>query len=279
MRATIAVIATLAFGALFPPAASAASRITFDRILPAPHDLGDAKDLAIVNAATNEPLVEKFVDELVRHVDRSGMLTLRDLRSATGPGDAHLDIKTFRCESAVRETEAGIRDVDGNRVKVKAFQVDAMCTARIDVLSRVMKPLSTFYARGQGTSKRVATVTQEERDHTLQDAAKFAAIDAAERITPRRVRESILLDESAPAFAEGMVLIEEERLAEARAIWLKAMQVNARSAAIRFNLGALSEAMGDRRAAELHYNAARQLAPKEARYANELKLFAQRAWR
>ncbi|HYC58808.1 MAG TPA: hypothetical protein VEK79_04505 [Thermoanaerobaculia bacterium] len=276
MRATIAVIATLAFGLLSPPAAFAASRITFERLLPAPHDLGGAKDIAVVNAATNEPIVEKFIDELVRHVDRSGVLTLRDVRSATGPGDAHLDIKTFRCESAVRETEAGMRDIDGNRVKVRAFQVDAVCNARIDVLSHFMKPVSTFYARGQGTSKRVESVTQDERDHTLQDAAKFAAIDAAERITPRRVRESIALDESAPAFAEGMALIEEDRLAEARAIWLKAMQHDARSAPVRFNLGALSEAMGDRRAAELHYNAARQLAPREARYANELKLFAQR---
>lgn len=276
MRATIAVLAILAFLLLLSPAASAASRITFERRLPAPHDLGDARDLAIVNAATNDALVEKFIDELIRHVDRSGTLTLRDVRTATGPGDAHLDIKTFRCESAVRETEAGIRDVDGNRVKVKAYQVDAICNARIDVLSRFLKPVSTFYARGQGTSKRVESLTQEERDHTLQDAAKFAAIDAAERITPRRVRESIALDERAPAFEEAMLLIEEGRYADARAIWLKAMQNDARSAAIRFNLGALSEAMGDRRAAELHYNAARQLAPKETRYAHELKRFALR---
>lgn len=275
MRTTIAVLATLGF--LVAPALLAAPpRIVFDRLLPAPHDLGNAKDVAIVNATTDDPLVEKFIDELMRHAERSDVLKLRDIRTSAGPGDAHLDIKTFRCESVVRETEAGMRDISGNRVKVRAYQIDALCNARIDVLSRFLEPVSTFYARGQGTSKRMETVTQEERDHTLADAAKFAAVDAAERITPRRVRESILLDDTAPAFAEGMALIEEDRLADARTVWLQAMQNDARSAALRFNLGALSEAMGDRRAAELHYNAARQLAPKETRYANELKLFSQR---
>ena len=54
------------------------------------------------------------------------------------------------------------------------------------------------------------------------------------------------------------------------------MQTQARSAALRFNLAAVNEALGDRRAAELHYNAARQLAPAEPRYASELKLFMRR---
>jgi tetratricopeptide (TPR) repeat protein len=275
MRTTSAVLAALLPGLLLASAIHAAPRIVFERRLPAAHDLGSAHDIALVNAATNEPLIEVFVDELVRHVDRSGTLTLRDVRSTTGPGEAHLDVKTFRCESAVRETEA-TRDVDGKRVKHRALQVDAICGARIEVLSRFMKPVSTFFAKGEGTSPRLEAVTQEERDHALQDAAKYAAIDAAERITPRRVRESIALDESAPAFAEGMALIDEGRFAEARAIWLRAMQTQPRSAALRFNLAAVSEALGDRRAAELHYNAARQLAPAAPRYTNEWKLFLRR---
>jgi hypothetical protein len=270
MRTTSAVLAALSIALLVPSAVHAASpRIAFERVLPATHDLGDARDIAIVNAASADPLVEKFIDELMRHVGRSGVMTLRDVRSTTGPADAHLDIKTFRCDSVVRETEAAGRP---------ARQVNAVCGVRIDVLSRFLKPVSTFFARGEGTSKRVEAVQSDDREHTLHDAAKFAAIDAAERITPRRVRESILLDDTAPAFEEGMVLIDDGRFADARALWLRAMQTEPRSAPLRFNLAAVSEAMGDRRAAELHYNAARHLAPKEPRYANEAKLFAQR-WR
>jgi hypothetical protein len=276
MRTTSAVLVALVSGVLFAPAVPAAPRIVFERVLPASHDLGGAKDLAIVRAASDAPRIETFLDELLHHVNRSGALSLRDMRTGTGPAEVHLDIKTFQCQTAVRETEAAVRDVDGHRVKQRAFQVDALCGARIEVLSRTLDPVSTFFAKGEGTSPRVEAVTEEERENALQDAARYAAIDAAERITPRRVRESIALDEKAPAFAEGMAMIEAGRLAEARAIWQKAMQAQPRSAALRFNLAAVAEAMGDRRAAELQYNAARQLSPAEPRYASELKLFVRR---
>lgn len=276
MRTTSAVLVVLLFG-LFPaPALPAASRIVFERVLPAAHDLGGARDVAVVRAAANEPRIEIFLDQFMHHVNRSGTRTLRDLRTGTGPAEAHLDIKTFRCETSVRETEAAVKDADGNRVKQRAFQIDALCGARIEVLSRTLAPVSTFFAKGEGTSRRLEAVSDEERENALQDAARYAAIDAAERITPRRVRESIALDDKAPAFDEGMTMIELGRLAEARAIWQKAMQTQPRSAALRFNLAAVAEAMGDRRAAELQYNAARQLAPAEPRYASELKLFARR---
>lgn len=277
MRTTFAVLVLLGFAAAFAPASFAlAPRIVFERVLPAAHDLGDAHDVAIVSAAEDDPHVETFIEELVHRVNRPGALVLRDARTVTGPGDAHLDVKTFRCETKVREFDAGMHDVDGKRVKHHVFQVDAICGARIEVLSRFLKPQSTFFAKGEGTSSRLEEVTDEGRENALQDAARYAAIDAAERITPRRVRESISLDESAPAFAEGMAMIEAGRFADARAIWQKAMQQDPRSAALRFNLAAVSEAMGDRRAAELHYTAARQLAPAEPRYASELKLFARR---
>jgi len=276
MRTTTAVLVALAFGVLFVPGLHAAPRLVFERVLPAAHDLGGAKDVAVIRAASNEPRVEDFLDEFIHHANRSGTLTLRDMRTGTGPAEAHLDIKTFHCQTAVRETEGGFRDVDGNRIRQRAFQIDAVCGARVEVLSHTLVPQSTFFAKGEGTSARLEEVTDQERENALHDAARYAAIDAAERITPRRVRESIALDETAPAFAEGMAMIDAGRIAEARAIWQKAMQTQARSAALRFNLAAVAEAMGDRRAAELHYNAARQLAPAEPRYASELRLFARR---
>ena len=268
MRTTPAVLASLVLGLLAAPAALAApARIVFERTLPAPHSLGNAKDIAIVNAPADEPLIDAFVEELIHHANRSGDLLLRDARDTTGPGEAHLAVKMFRCETATRDAE---------RANQHALQVDAVCTARVEVLSRFLKPVSTFFAKGEGTSPRLDVVTEEARDRAVRAAVRYAAIDAAKRIAPRHVRESIELDASAPAFAEGLAMIEGGRLAEARAIWQRAMQTQARSAALRFNLGAVHEAMGDRRAAEVHYKAARQLAPGEPRYASELKLFARR---
>jgi tetratricopeptide (TPR) repeat protein len=269
MRTSAVVLASLFLGLFLAPAASAASsRITFDRTLAAAQSLGTAKDVAIVNAPANDPLVDVFVDELMHRANRSGALLLRDARHTTGPADAHLEVKMFRCATETREAEGGKQQ--------RTIQAAAICTARVEVLSRFLKPLSTFFAKGEGTSPRTDTITDEERNRALLAAARYAAIDAAERITPRRVRESVALDESAPAFAEGMAMIEANRFAEARAIWTRALQTQPRSAALRFNLAAINEAMGDRRAAEVHYNAARQLAPKEPRYASELKRFARR---
>jgi Flp pilus assembly protein TadD len=139
-----------------------------------------------------------------------------------------------------------------------------------------MKLRTTFFVTGAGTSPRAEKATDEDRALAIERAVRHAASEAAHRMTPRRVRESIALDDTAPAFAEGMAMIDAGRFADARKIWEAALQTGATSAPLRYNLGAVCEALGDRRAAELHYNAARQLAPGQPRYADELKLFLRR---
>lgn len=274
MRRTFAVLLHLAIAPLL---FAVSPRIAFERVLPAPHDLGRVENVAIVNANGTGPHLELFIDHFLDHSNRSGLLRMQDLRANTGPADVYLDVKIFRCSSAIHETEGSTRDIDGNRVRRRVFFVEAVCSARVDVLTRFMKPQSMFFAKGEGRSPRVETVTEEEREGAVADAARLAAKDAAERITPRRVREAIMLDETAPGFADGFAMIEADRLVRARAIWEAELRKNPRSAALRFNLGALCEALGDRKAAEQHYNAARQMAPNEPRYATELKLFTRRA--
>lgn len=270
---TLAVLLQLLAAPLLP---GAPPRITFERLLPAAHDLGRAEQVSIVQAIGDDARIEVFLEQFIAHVNRDGIREVRDARFTTGGADAFLAIKTFTCQSGVRESEGSIRDIDGKRVMRKQLHVEATCTARIDVMTKVMKYASTFYAKGEGKSPRVDQVTDDERRLALENAARYAAIDAADRITPRRVRESIELDQTGPAFEDGYAMIELDRFAEARAIWEKELQRHPRSAALRFNIAAVSEALNDRRAAELHYNAARQLAPAEPRYANELRLFARR---
>jgi hypothetical protein len=251
-------------------------RITFERLLPPPHDLGKAEDIAIVHAIGDTNAVDAFVDHLVDQVNQSGILRMRDARRATGPADVYLSVKTFTCQTFPREGEGSARDPDGNKIKRKQLWVDAVCTARIDVMAADMKRLSTFYGRGEGTSQRVETITDEEKDVAVNVAARYAAVDAAARITPRRVREIIPLDDSAPAFEEGMSLIDAGRLAEARARWEAALRQFPRNAALHYNIATVCEALGDRKAANGHYVAAQELAPKEDRYVTGLRSFQRR---
>lgn len=169
-----------------------------------------------------------------------------------------------------------MRDIDGNRLKKQLFTIDGACVARIDVLTRGGKRVSSFYAKGQGTSPNRESITSDLKDDALNLAVRYAAVSAADRITPRRVRESILLDERSPAFADALAMIEADRLSDARTTLEAQLQRNPRSAPLRYNLGAIYEALGDRVAARKHYIAAKVLAPEEPRYAAEMKRFVAR---
>lgn len=267
-----AVPLSLAFASIL---FAATPRISFERILPAATSPG-AEDIAIVHAIGDQASIETFVEVFVDQVNKSEILRMRDLRHRTGPSGAYLDIKKFTCEMAVREGEGGTRDVDNNRLRRRYVWVEALCTARVDVMSRTMRRIATFQVKGEGTSARVDQVGDDERRIALDQAARYAAISAAERISPRRVRETIILDDKAPAFDEGMAMIDSGRMAKAREIWVAAMRAQPRSAALRFNIGAVCEALGDRHAAEQHYTAAHELAPNDPRYALELRRFQKR---
>jgi tetratricopeptide (TPR) repeat protein len=90
------------------------------------------------------------------------------------------------------------------------------------------------------------------------------------------VRETIELDETAPSFEEGFSMISSDRFEDARAIWQASAVRHRDSAPLFFNLGAVSEAIGDLPAARGYYERAAQLSPKERHYRSELNLFRRR---
>lgn len=267
--------------------------IAFVRVMPAPHDLSPARSIAVIYAIGDNQKITTFVEYFVEHVDRSGTLrvenavednqhltafdgaAMRRLRRQH-PADAYVGIGLFTCDGAERRAEGSEHDVDGSRVRRVHQWVDASCLARLDIRSDTGKRLFSLTAHGEGTSPRSASLTLEERDVAYEQAARYAARNAAEMITPRMVRESIELDETAPSFSEGMSMIASDRLQDARAIWEVALRQHRNSAALYYNLGAVCEAAGDIEAAHRYLQSAVRLVPTDRRYREELQLLQRR---
>ena len=273
--------------------AGASSRLTFDRTIPAPRSLGQVEDLLITYAIGDNDRIATFIDVFIDQTNREGTLrvidpttversTERSRRWRRPPkyveqryrADAYLPIGAFSCQTTERSGLGGSNDVDGNRVQRTQRWVDAVCVAHIDALATDHKrKLAEFNARGEGTSPRVTRVGDEEREVATDQAARYAAIMAAEQITPRRVHDSIDLAEDAPAFDEGMSFVDSDQMTEARSVWEAALRSHPRSAALHFDLGAVCEALGDFAAADQHYAEAVRLAPRDSRFRRKARKF------
>jgi tetratricopeptide (TPR) repeat protein len=267
-------------------------RITFLRTMAPRHDLAPAERLAVIYAIGDSTKVETFVEHFVDLVSRAGVLrianavennhhlivnerSLRELRRELH-ADAYLGINRFSCTGDEKSAEGSEHLDSGERVKRVHHWIDAVCSARVDVMNGDGKRTFSYTVRGEGTSPRSTSLTEDERDISYEQAARYAAVIAADEITPRNVRESIELDGTAPSFEEGFAMIHSARLEDARAIWQAAVTRHQDSASLYFNLGAVSEAIGDLRAARNYYETAARLSPKDRHYRMELNLFRRR---
>jgi tetratricopeptide (TPR) repeat protein len=268
---------------------AASPRITFTRKVPAAHDLAPAERVAVIYAIGDSDKVLTFVERFVDDVARAGTLRITNAVDHFAldanamarvrrqhPADAYLGVNLFTCSGTERTAEGSEHDVDGTRIRRTHHWIDATCSARIDVLGADGKKLFAYHVRGEGTSPRSAALTEDEKDVAYEQAARYAANVAAEEITPRTVRESVELDETAPAFDDGLAMIEAGKLADARAIWEAALRRHRDSAALNYNAGAVCEALGDLEAAHGYFQAAVKLSPKELRYKSELQLIRKR---
>lgn len=281
-----------AAAALYAVSALAANppRLAFTRTLPASHDLGSAHRIAVIYALGDNPRIDAFVDLFVDQVNRSGTLRVDDavernhhqLADLTKvrkdhPADLYFGIHQFTCTSNERSAEGSERDVDGGRIRRTHQWVDAACSARIDVMKgNDGKKVESFSVHGDGTSPRSTALTDEEREIAFEQAMRYAAVAAAESITPRSVRESIELDPAAPSFDEGYAMITSDRLSDARAIWEATSRRHHQSAALFYDLAAVCEALGDVKEAQRYFDLALQLSPSDARYKAEVNMFRHR---
>jgi tetratricopeptide (TPR) repeat protein len=269
------------------------AHISFMRVIPAPHDLGPAQRIAVIYAIGDTLKVTTFVEDFVEYVGRGGTLridnavednqhlasldakALKRLRREH-PADAYISVSLFTCAGATKSAEGSERDVDGARIRRLHTWVDATCVAKLDVRGENGRMLVSFTAHGEGTSPRSTSLSDEDREVAYEQAARYAALNAADMITPRMVRETIELDDTAPSFAEGEAMINAGRPEDARAIWEVALRQHRDSAPLYFNLGAVCEATGDLAAARKYLQHAVRLSPEQRLYRQELQLLQRR---
>ena len=261
--------------------ALAAPRVTFTRTVTSAYSLAPGQRVAVVSAIGDHASIDTFVEDFVDAIDRAG--TLRIVNAvASGerdygrlrrryPADRYVSISAFTCNGTQRNALGSERDQYGDRVQRMHMWIDATCEARVDIRNDHGEHLMSMSVRGEGTSPRSSALTDEEKQVAFDQAARYAAFNAADMITPRVVKETIELDETAPAFEEGASMIEANRLQDARAIWEVALQRNRDSAALNFNLAAVCEAAGDATAARKYFQTAIHLAPNASRYRAEMR--------
>ena len=274
-RILFAVAATLAAGS----AGASAPRILFERVIPPAHDLRGAEDLALVYAIGDNESVRTFVDVFLDDTNRSGLLRVHDATAARQKPahGVHLRVTSFTCRTAEHVGEGNAYDVDGKRIRRKHRYIDATCSARLELQEAGARAaFDSFEVRGEGTSPRVDRITRDEAEIARDQAARYAALAAAEQITPRRIRETIVLIEEAPEFAGAIAMVESGRLDAARRMWEGAVLRNRSSASLRHNLAAVCEALGDIPRATSYYEEAQRLAPGESRHRIELEMFRRR---
>jgi hypothetical protein len=275
-------------------ARGATPRISYVRTLPPLRDLG-GDDIALVYAAGDVVTLTSFVDTFEDRTNKSGDLrldvvprrqlfhgqpdeyTMRRIRREY-PRDVYLGIDRVECSTTSREREGSTKTTSGIKVKRRLHWFDALCRVRLTTLDpRSGEPTSSFETKAEGTSPRVEQLGNEERVIAMQQAAHFAGSIAAASVIPRRVREAIELDDSAPEFDRAMLLVSAGRLAAARRLFEHALRTRGDTAALHYDIGAICEAMGDNEAAHRHYQHAIRLAPGVRKYGRELRLFRQRS--
>src|SRR5437763_8984225 len=211
------------FAVAFSAAAAAAPRVAFVRTIAPLHKLG-GDEVVIIYALGDTPKLDTFIDTFLDRTNRSeelriaaqlnyikrlggespDALTIRRLRREH-PADVYLGVNHFTCTTTHRGAEGSEHTAGGERIRRHHVWADATCKARMDVIDPISaRRMFSFEVRGEGTSPRVTEVTDEERNIAVEQAAHLAAVQAAEMVTPRRVRESIELDARAPEIERAM---------------------------------------------------------------------------
>jgi tetratricopeptide (TPR) repeat protein len=274
---------------------SSGSGLTVSRLAPARSSLGAARSLAIIDArypearqaapvatTSNESYSARISRMLVMDLSAGDIFQVVDARKLgvrpaevghdagrtaillqAAPADAYLGIRLLGCAAPLMSATEQ-RGSGSGSVSVTVYWYQGECVAEMTALDREGKTIATVQQTGRWESSRQdraegGAIQETALNNAIDDAAKRLAAE----IKPRRVKEAVPLDAAAPLAAEGLREIDAGQLAAARSLWEGALAANPSSAGLRYNLGAVCEALGDVDAARKSYQDALALAPSD----------------
>lgn len=277
--------------ALLLAAGGCSRAVTVSRVVPAPYNLGPAKRIVLVEAGGEFLARSDAAEMFLKEVSARGMFAVRDATgehvslSVLGSGAAARRAKEFR-EAWPADVYAGLeiaeleaRDrrekttekKDGQEVEVVRHFAVADCRLRTRILdAKDGRVLADYEVTRQRRSYKSAHSEARQRHDAMKHALEAAVAEAVANFTPARVDDWLFLEDEAPLAKEGIALVDKNDLAGARLLWEKALETYPKDARLRYNLGAVSEALGDPHAAREYYEDAIALAPGEGRYRRAL---------
>lgn len=170
-------------------------------------------------------------------------------------------IRLLGCAANERSQQV-TRGSGASAVTVTEYWWEGSCSAELTVVDPDGKAITTFEVEGRNESPR----NERREGQSVQEQVYWASVDdAAKRLIDganrKKLRQPVPFDTTAPLATEGLAEVDAGRLPAARTLWEGALAGNPSAAGLRFNLGAVCEALGDAAAAKSNYEEALKLAP------------------
>jgi tetratricopeptide (TPR) repeat protein len=289
-RAAAAAVALLSAGC--------GPSVSVSRMVPPPYNLGPARRLVLVEVDGPSRWRSEALSFFRDAVASGGVFRLADASGAgvhlslLGEGEAARAAKAFRREwpadvyvgldvsdvtSRLRTKKEKVKAKDGTETERTRTWAEGTCEVELTLLDgRTGARLARYTTDETRTTPR----TDSPNDRLLREAevaAVRAAVESAvEQFTPRRVSEILPLDDEAPDAKAGIEKIEAGDLRGARLLWEATLKRAPGDARLLYNLGVVSEALGDPKAAREYYEDATRIAPDEPKYRGALESLDQR---
>lgn len=266
--------------------------VSVNRLVPAPYNLGPARKLVLVETTGNREPRLRATSRFLEDVRADGVFAIADASHAgvplseLGEGDAARMARRFRDEwpadvyvrievadvSSRKKSETRKEKTkSGEEVERTRYFAEASCTVGVRLVdARTGRLLASFQADEFRTTRRHDAWDDGLRREAEEDAVDAAVREAVKEFTPRRVSEALPLEKDAPGATVGIARVEAEDLRGARRLWEETLKTSPDDARLRYNLGAVSEALGDFKAAAAYYEDAIRLAPGESKYRSAL---------
>lgn len=261
--------------------------ITLTRVRPAPHNLGAARRVAVLDLVGPPEALGVVWAELSRQIVGDGWFQLYAsppaMRAAPLPGDPAIDgIDPLRpavpvpaelyivaqitrwdsdeSRSVEKATENGKEVHRHFRQGHAAIRLDFQL---IDAASGRIVYSRELGASEDGPKKEKGQVSASLSD-LLRRACATAVADFLRSVTPRTTVEKMVLDDGEKSLEEGVALCKKGQLDAAMSSFERVLEEShATSAGATYNLGVLFEAQGEYAKAEERYRRAIGLQPKD----------------